>query len=196
MTNQLINIRGPSGAGKSWVARSVLSHFGVEEEVYGADQRTVEGYWLRSPQPTFLVGSYSAPTGGADALHGGFEEIADIIFRASQKGIVLFEGIRINAGHTHLINFVGNHNLYAEIIFLTTMEEDCYKNVLYRRNEVRNARNPENIRHWIRDHINRNRRQKSHFGENPRFRCLEMSSPEASEYLKQRLYTKKRLQES
>lgn len=178
----IYNIRGPSGAGKSWVVRRLLDYFGVQEEVYAPDQRTVEGYWLNTLMPCFLVGSYSAPTGGADSLHGGWDQIADILLRRCNEGDIILEGIRINSGHTNLINLVRDNKLAVEVIFLNTNEEDCYQNVLRRRDIVRNKRAIDQVRHWIVDHIKRNERQVNHFQE-ASIPFKKMSSEEAASYL-------------
>lgn len=162
----ILNIRGPSGAGKSWVMRQILDLTGIREEVYAADQRTIEGYWLRSRDPAFVVGPYAVPTGGADALRGGWSQIGDILLRYASWGPhVLLEGIRINSGHSNLIELVRKNSLPLEVIFLNTPEEECFQNILRRREMVRNRRDPYQIRHWVRDHIRRNERQMKHFSE-------------------------------
>jgi len=177
----IYNVRGPSGAGKSWVARQVLDRFGMQEEMYGADQRTIEGYILGSPLPCFLVGSYAAPTGGADALHGGWDQIAEIL-RQWRLWPVILEGIRINSGHTNMIDLVKKEKMDLEVIFLSTPEEVCFQNVMARRESARTTRKVDQVRYWIRDHIQRNERQKKHFRE-AGISSRIVSSEEAVTYL-------------
>jgi predicted kinase len=170
----IVNLRGPSGSGKSWVARQLLARYPPKEEVIWKDQVTVEGYRLSSPKPTFLVGEYNPrriASGGCDSfsnLPNPMELIEDIVLRQHKAGqVVIFEGIRVSAGHTRWIELAEAYPVDWRIIFLDTSLEECLENQRARRASAATTRSDNKL--WIttEDHVTRMRRQKEHFAKEP-----------------------------
>jgi predicted kinase len=166
----IINLRGPSGAGKSWVCRQLLAKYPATEEVIWRDQVTVEGYRLSSPRPTFLVGEYRPrriAAGGCDAfshLPDPMGIIEDIVLRHHKAGeVVIFEGIRVSAGHSRWLELAEAYPVDWRVIFLDTSLQQCLDNQYTRRAAAGTNRHDQTLYKTTEDHLTRMRRQKAHF---------------------------------
>jgi len=179
VTQKIICVRGTSGAGKSWTMRQVLARFPGEPTLW-KDGKKIEGYSLSSLRPTFLLGKYDAAnTGGADTFKD-LDDVEEIIRRHHDHAeTVLFEGIRVNGGHSQWIALANIYPADYRIIFLTTPLEVCIDNIMSRRAKIGNDKPLGNVRVGVEDHFRRNQRQWDHFRDRPGVTRCRLSSPEA-----------------
>jgi hypothetical protein len=162
----IINIRGGNASSKSWVVRQIMAAYPPREIIIWRDGKKIEGYYLNTAQPTFVVGRYDGPgTGGCDTFKD-MEDIEEIVLRYGAVASVIFEGIRVHGGHNRWIEFAKTHFSKEDYHFLilNTTFEQCKINMLARRKAVGNEKplTLTNIE-GIQDYYNRGRRQLKHF---------------------------------
>lgn len=163
---KIINIRGTHGAGKSWVVREVMSRLqGPREIVLRPEGKKVEGTLIDGR--VFVIGGYKegVSTGGCDTIKSE-DEIQEIVLRHAEAGEnVLFEGIRVNGGHSRWIAQARDNRQHEFcVLILNTKVEQCMENIRRRRIAAGlDPMNEDKVGIAVRDHWRRNQRQVTHF---------------------------------
>lgn len=141
----IVNLRGTSGAGKSTVVHWLLKNFATEDpsphivEYFGARHNRPLVYRI-SPRfagtPLFIIGPYTSPCGGCDAITDYKNILPGLLERYSKQGDILFEGLLISGGYGSVGRRLGAlRDKGHRVIFalLDTPLETCLERVNARR---------------------------------------------------------------
>lgn len=144
----ILNLRGTSGSGKSSVAYEILNKFPHKIVDLGLTKKPPSGYLvsITKQRPLFIVGPYSTPCGGCDALPSGMEEVEAMIEKYHVRHHVFLEGLLMSGYYGNFGRWserYGNDFIFA---FLNTPLEVCLDRVAARRKARGDTRplNPTN----------------------------------------------------
>ena len=131
----IVNVCGASGAGKSHLVRALMA-LGRVREVRVSGRTSPLGYELGLPgevRSTYVVGSYEAPTGGADTIKDT-RSVFPLVLQWHEAGLhVLYEGLYVMSGTLgpELARDAGPGQLV--VLRLTTSVEECEDSIFARR---------------------------------------------------------------
>ena len=128
----LINLRGTHGAGKSTIVRTLLDANDARP-LYGALGRRPEAYQLMlAGKPTYVLGPYESPCGGADCIQT-FPLLCSLVEKYAAVGDVVFEGIVSGSCWGVIGKLLERWQRESLIVFLDTTIDECILRVKARR---------------------------------------------------------------
>lgn len=149
--------------------------------LYGVlGHRLPEAYAVTIPRcaPTFILGPYLTPTGGADYIQP-YELIPGLIKKYAARGNVIFEGVLISGSYGQVGALLETYGKQAVMVFLDTSLEDCIRNVKARRSARADGRefNPKNLTSKYKS----NERVRKHVIEDDKITVVDASMANVTE---------------
>ena len=127
-----------------------------------------------------MVGKYinGISTGGADTIKD-INDVERIVLEKADSGFnVLFEGIRVHAGHARWLEAARKYTQHSwHFLILNTTIDQSMTNIRARLAAAGKGEPGPLVRNSVEDHWSRGQRQRRHFG----LRCEYLSSDAAVE---------------
>lgn len=122
------NIRGTNGSGKTTLAKNLLKRY--EHEFIDCDP--VPHYYV--PRLNLIVvGRYTNPCGGVDAVKATSDELQKFIEESLKKHNVLFEGIIVSTVFQRWYEMASKDICELKIFYLKPELDTCIRRVIERR---------------------------------------------------------------